>query len=109
MLQIGKSFVVSKLKDYPQFRSVAIAIHRSGFKVFMWKVFFLSCFIVLCLAFDCCDLQIILLLRLVPLLPFNIMNYLLSVTPISLGKYMLASWLGMMVRSSTFSAALISC
>ncbi|XP_023540130.1 uncharacterized protein LOC111800596 isoform X1 [Cucurbita pepo subsp. pepo] len=93
---VGKSFVVSKLKDYPQFRSVAIAIHRSGFKVFMWKVFFLSCFIVLCLAFDCCDLQIILLLRLVPLLPFNIMNYLLSVTPISLGKYMLASWLGMM-------------
>ncbi|XP_022975692.1 uncharacterized protein LOC111475633 [Cucurbita maxima] len=68
---IGKSFVVSKLKDYPQFRSVAIAIHRSGFKI-------------------------ILLLRLVPLLPFNIMNYLLSVTPISLGKYMLASWLGMM-------------
>ncbi|XP_023540135.1 uncharacterized protein LOC111800596 isoform X4 [Cucurbita pepo subsp. pepo] len=68
---VGKSFVVSKLKDYPQFRSVAIAIHRSGFKI-------------------------ILLLRLVPLLPFNIMNYLLSVTPISLGKYMLASWLGMM-------------
>uniref|UniRef100_A0A9I9CPI7 VTT domain-containing protein n=1 Tax=Cucumis melo TaxID=3656 RepID=A0A9I9CPI7_CUCME len=68
---IGKSFVVSKLKDYPQFRSVAIAIHKSGFKI-------------------------ILLLRLVPLLPFNIMNYLLSVTPISLGKYMLASWLGMM-------------
>lgn len=68
---IGKSFVISKLKDYPQFRSVAIAIRRSGFKI-------------------------ILLLRLVPLLPFNIMNYLLSVTPISLGKYMLASWLGMM-------------
>ncbi|KAG7028927.1 hypothetical protein SDJN02_10110 [Cucurbita argyrosperma subsp. argyrosperma] len=89
---VGKSFVVSKLKDYPQFRSVAIAIHRSGFKFFV----FLSCFIVLCLALDCCDLQIILLLRLVPLLPFNIMNYLLSVTPISLGKYMLASWLGMM-------------
>lgn len=32
-LQIGKSFVVSKLKDYPQFHSVAIAINRSGFKV----------------------------------------------------------------------------
>ncbi|GAV60925.1 SNARE_assoc domain-containing protein [Cephalotus follicularis] len=68
---IGKSLVVSKLKDYPQFRSVAIAIRRSGFKI-------------------------VLLLRLVPLLPFNILNYLLSVTPVPIGEYMLASWLGMM-------------
>ncbi|XP_030952778.1 uncharacterized protein LOC115975879 [Quercus lobata] len=30
---IGRSFVISKLKDYPQFRSIAIAIHGSGFKV----------------------------------------------------------------------------
>ncbi|KAF7837232.1 TVP38/TMEM64 family membrane protein slr0305 family [Senna tora] len=68
---IGKSFVVSKLKDYPQFRSVAIAIHRSGFKI-------------------------VVLLRLVPLLPFNMLNYLLSVTPVSIWEYMLASWIGMM-------------
>ncbi|EOY05528.1 SNARE associated Golgi protein family isoform 2 [Theobroma cacao] len=68
---IGRSFVVSKLKDYPQFRSVAIAIRRSGFKI-------------------------VLLLRLVPLLPFNVLNYLLSVTPVPIGEYMLASWLGMM-------------
>ncbi|CAI9770377.1 unnamed protein product [Fraxinus pennsylvanica] len=40
--------------------------------------------------------QIVLLLRLVPLLPFNMLNYLLSVTPVSIGHYMLASWLGMM-------------
>ncbi|XP_054786024.1 uncharacterized protein LOC129292498 [Prosopis cineraria] len=68
---IGKSFVISRLKDYPQFKSVAIAIQRSGFKI-------------------------VLLLRLVPLLPFNMLNYLLSVTPVSPGEYMLASWLGMM-------------
>ncbi|CAL0334620.1 unnamed protein product [Lupinus luteus] len=68
---IGRSFVVSKLRDYPQFRSVAIAIQRSGFKI-------------------------VFLLRLVPLLPFNMLNYLLSVTPVSVGEYMLASWLGMM-------------
>ncbi|KAK4794565.1 hypothetical protein SAY86_012559 [Trapa natans] len=68
---IGKSFVVSKLKDYPQFRSIALAIHRSGFKI-------------------------VLLLRLVPLLPFNMLNYLLSVTPVTVGQYMLASWIGMM-------------
>ncbi|XP_071724872.1 uncharacterized protein [Rutidosis leptorrhynchoides] len=68
---IGKPFVVSRLKDYPKFRSVAIAINKSGFKI-------------------------VLLLRLVPLLPFNIMNYLLSVTPVPVGEYMLASWIGMM-------------
>lgn len=42
-------------------------------------------------------MQIVLLLRLVPLLPFNMLNYLLSVTPIGIGEYMMASWLGMMV------------
>ncbi|KAK6930024.1 SNARE associated Golgi protein [Dillenia turbinata] len=68
---IGRSYVISKLKDYPKFQAVAIAIHKSGFKI-------------------------VLLLRLVPLLPFNMLNYLLSVTPVSLGQYMLASWLGMM-------------
>uniref|UniRef100_A0A0D2ZWY9 VTT domain-containing protein n=1 Tax=Brassica oleracea var. oleracea TaxID=109376 RepID=A0A0D2ZWY9_BRAOL len=29
---IGKPFVVAKLKDYPQFQSVALAIEKSGFK-----------------------------------------------------------------------------
>ncbi|KAL0376562.1 UNVERIFIED_CONTAM: TVP38/TMEM64 family membrane protein [Sesamum calycinum] len=68
---IGRSYVISKLKDYPKFRAVAIAIRRSGFKI-------------------------VLLLRLVPLLPFNMLNYLLSVTPVPIAQYMLASWLGMM-------------
>ncbi|KNA15424.1 hypothetical protein SOVF_098400 [Spinacia oleracea] len=68
---IGRSFVISKIKDYPKFRAVAIAIQRSGFKI-------------------------VFLLRLVPLLPFNILNYLLSVTPVSLWEYILASWLGML-------------
>nr|AFK33422.1 unknown [Medicago truncatula] len=68
---IGKSFVASKLKDYPQFKSVSIATQRSGFKI-------------------------VFLLRLVPLLPYNILNYLLSVTPVPLWEYTLASWLGMM-------------
>ncbi|XP_078170998.1 uncharacterized protein LOC144565193 isoform X1 [Carex rostrata] len=68
---IGRPYVISKLKDYPKFQAVAIAIQRSGFKIAV-------------------------LLRLVPLLPFNMLNYLLSVTPISIGEYMLATWLGMM-------------
>ncbi|XP_057868166.2 uncharacterized protein LOC131075355 [Cryptomeria japonica] len=74
---IGRSYVVSKLKDYPQFQAVAIAIQRSGFKI-------------------------VLLLRLVPLLPFNMLNYLLSVTPVSIGEYMLASWIGMMPITFAF-------
>ncbi|GAB4843461.1 hypothetical protein Ancab_013423 [Ancistrocladus abbreviatus] len=68
---IGRSYVIAKIKDYPKFRAVAIAIQRSGFKI-------------------------VLLLRLVPLLPFNMLNYLLSVTPVTLWEYILASWLGMM-------------
>ncbi|KAL6532308.1 hypothetical protein OROGR_014278 [Orobanche gracilis] len=68
---IGRSYVISKLRDYPKFRAVAIATQRSGFKI-------------------------VLLLRLVPLLPFNMLNYLLSVTPVPISQYMLASWLGMM-------------
>ncbi|GMH31001.1 hypothetical protein Nepgr_032844 [Nepenthes gracilis] len=68
---IGRPYVISKLKNYPKFQAVAIATQRSGFKI-------------------------VLLLRLVPLLPFNLLNYLLSVTPVSIGAYMLATWLGMM-------------
>ncbi|XP_074268961.1 uncharacterized protein LOC141592255 [Silene latifolia] len=74
---IGKSYVMSKLKNYPKFHAVAIAIQRSGFKI-------------------------VFLLRLVPLLPFNMLNYLLSVTPVSLGAYMLATWLGMMPITFAF-------
>ncbi|PON63904.1 Transmembrane protein [Trema orientale] len=68
---IGRSYVISKLKNYPKFQAVAIAIQRSGFKI-------------------------VLLLRLVPLLPFNMLNYLLSVTPVRIEEYVLATWLGMM-------------
>ncbi|KAI4349544.1 hypothetical protein L6164_010122 [Bauhinia variegata] len=74
---IGRSYVLSKLKNYPKFQAVAVAIQRSGFKI-------------------------VLLLRLVPLLPFNMLNYLLSVTPVRIGEYMLASWLGMMPITFAF-------
>ncbi|XP_022758197.1 uncharacterized protein LOC111305181 [Durio zibethinus] len=77
---IGRSYVISKLRKYPNFQAVSIAIERSGFKI-------------------------VLLLRLVPLLPFNMLNYLLSVTPVGLGEYVLASWLGMM--PSTFGLVYI--
>lgn len=49
--------------------------------------------------------QIVLLLRLVPLLPFNMLNYLLSVTPVPIMEYMLASWIGMMVYCTLHSSS----
>lgn len=48
-------------------------------------------------ALVCSFVQIVLLLRLVPLLPFNVLNYLLSVTPISNTTYIIATWFGVMV------------
>lgn len=74
---IGRSYVISKLNNYPKFQAIAIAIQGSGFKI-------------------------VLLLRLVPLLPFNMLNYLLSVTPIPIGEYMLATWVGMMPITFAF-------
>ncbi|GJX07525.1 SNARE associated Golgi protein [Tanacetum coccineum] len=74
---IGRSYVISKLRKYPKFQAIAIAIQRSGFKI-------------------------VLLLRFVPLLPFNVLNYLLSVTPVPLWEYMLATWLGMMPITFVF-------
>lgn len=68
---IGGSYIIAKVKDYPKFRAIEVAIERSGFKI-------------------------VLLLRLVPLLSFNLLNYLLSVTPVLLWEYVLASWLGML-------------
>ncbi|KAG6497075.1 hypothetical protein ZIOFF_044961 [Zingiber officinale] len=67
----GRPYVISKMNDYPDFQAVAVAIERSGFKI-------------------------VLLLRLAPLIPFCLLNYFLSVTPIGLAEYTMASWLGMM-------------
>jgi uncharacterized membrane protein YdjX (TVP38/TMEM64 family) len=41
-------------------------------------------------------LKIILLLRLVPLFPFNLLNYALGLTNVSWRKFLIASWLGML-------------
>lgn len=74
---VGRTYVTSKLKDYPQFQAVGIAVRKSGFKI-------------------------VLLLRLVPLFPFNVLNYLLSVTPISSTSYILATWFGVMPMTLAF-------
>jgi uncharacterized membrane protein YdjX (TVP38/TMEM64 family) len=40
--------------------------------------------------------EIVLLTRLSPVLPYNILNYAFGLTSVPIGKYMLASWIGMM-------------
>ncbi|URE30434.1 SNARE associated Golgi protein [Musa troglodytarum] len=82
---IGRPYVLSKLNDYAKFQAVAIAIERSGFKSVPDHM-----------SYRLLKEIIVLLLRLTPLLPFNMLNYLLSVTPIGIGEYMMASCLGMM-------------
>lgn len=42
------------------------------------------------------DFKIVLLLRLSPVIPFNLLNYALGLTRVRLGAYVLASWLGML-------------
>jgi len=71
---LGKSvlraWVSAKVQEFPIFRAIDSAISRRG-------------------------LFMVLLLRLSPVLPFNILNYGLSVTGISFFEFMYGSWVGM--------------
>ncbi|KAI0559625.1 SNARE associated Golgi protein [Gracilaria domingensis] len=49
--------------------------------------------------------KFVLLLRLSPLLPFSISNYLYGLTSVKLGEYALASWLGMLPGTIAYVSA----
>jgi uncharacterized membrane protein YdjX (TVP38/TMEM64 family) len=66
----ARDWVTHRLKKYPQAAAIDRAIEKNGFKA-------------------------VVLLRLQPVLPFNILNYALGLTSIRLRDYMLASWIGM--------------
>ena len=66
----ARDWVTRRLKRYPQAAAIDRAIEKNGFKA-------------------------VVLLRLQPVLPFNILNYALGLTSIRLRDYMLASWIGM--------------
>jgi len=66
----ARDWVTRLLKKYPQAAAIDRAIEKNGFKA-------------------------VVLLRLQPVLPFNILNYALGLTSIRLRDYMLASWIGM--------------
>lgn len=68
---VARGWVESLAKRNEKFRAIDQAIREKG-----WKV--------------------VALLRLSPLVPFSISNYLYGLTPVKLGPYVLASWIAMM-------------
>jgi uncharacterized membrane protein YdjX (TVP38/TMEM64 family) len=47
-------------------------------------------------AVACEGFKIVLLSRLSPVLPYNLLNYALGLTPVALGEFVLATWIGML-------------
>jgi uncharacterized membrane protein YdjX (TVP38/TMEM64 family) len=68
---LARDWVTLRLKKYPQAAAIDRAIEKSGFKV-------------------------VILLRLQPVIPFNMLNYALGLTSIRWRDYALASWIGML-------------
>ncbi len=60
-----------QVEGSPRMRAIDAAVEREGFKL-------------------------VLLLRLSPIFPFNVLNYALSLTRVTLGRYVLASAIGML-------------
>jgi len=67
---IGRGWVAEKVAGHAKFRALDEAVAREGFKI-------------------------VLLTRLSPIFPFNLLNYAYGVTGVSFRDYFLASWLGM--------------
>jgi uncharacterized membrane protein YdjX (TVP38/TMEM64 family) len=68
---LARSWIAGKIKGHPKFAAIDEAVAREG-----WKI--------------------VGLLRLSPVVPFNVLNYAFGVTRVSLRDYVLASWIGMM-------------
>ncbi len=67
---VARGFVEQKAKENPRFAALDEAVEKEGFKI-------------------------VLLTRLSPIFPFNLLNYLFSITKVRFRDYFLASWLGM--------------
>lgn len=68
---LGREWVRERIGGHQRLGGVDSAIEREGFKV-------------------------VLLLRLSPLIPYNALNYALSLTGVGLREYVIGSWLGML-------------
>jgi uncharacterized membrane protein YdjX (TVP38/TMEM64 family) len=69
--KLGRDWVRERIGGHERLSGVDTAIEREGFKV-------------------------VLLLRLSPLIPYNVLNYALSLSGVGLRQYVIASWLGML-------------
>jgi uncharacterized membrane protein YdjX (TVP38/TMEM64 family) len=68
---LARGWVEEKLGKSPRFRALDEAVGEQGFKI-------------------------VLLTRLSPVFPFNLLNYAFSLTKVSFRDYVLASWIGML-------------
>lgn len=68
---LARGFIERRVAGNPKFRAIDEAIGEHGFKI-------------------------VLLLRLSPVFPFNLLNYALGLTRVSFRDYLLASWIGML-------------
>jgi uncharacterized membrane protein YdjX (TVP38/TMEM64 family) len=68
---LAREWIAKKIEGNPKFAVIDEAVAREG-----WKI--------------------VALLRLSPVVPFNVLNYAFGVTRVSLRNYVLASWIGMM-------------
>jgi len=68
---MARYFVEQKASQFPKFAAVDQAVQQAGFKI-------------------------VLLTRLSPAFPFNVLNYLFSITKVRTRDYFLASWIGML-------------
>lgn len=72
-----RNWAERKMRGSPKARAIDQAVEREGFKL-------------------------VLLLRLSPLIPFGILNYVLSLSKIRLGTYVLASFIGMLPGTALY-------
>jgi uncharacterized membrane protein YdjX (TVP38/TMEM64 family) len=68
---LARGWIESSVARRPRFRALDEAAKRQGFKI-------------------------VLLIRLSPVFPFNLLNYALGLTKVSFRDYVLASWIGML-------------
>jgi len=68
---LARDLVARKVEGRPRFAAIDRAVGREGFKI-------------------------VLLTRLSPVFPFNLLNYAYALTKVRLGDYVLGSWIGML-------------
>ena len=68
---IGRDWIAKKIAKNEKFAAIDNAVGRQGFKI-------------------------VLLIRLSPVFPFNLLNYAFGLTKVSFAEYLLGSWIGML-------------